>query len=79
MNEILLVEDNPDDVELTLRAFRKSNFLDALAFLREIMGQTKDVKDQEQRYMDETRASRADFFRRKREVETGEFDEHDAA
>ncbi len=24
MNEILLVEDNPDDVELTLRAFRKS-------------------------------------------------------
>jgi CheY-like chemotaxis protein len=25
MNEILLVEDNPDDVELTLRAFRKSN------------------------------------------------------
>jgi len=24
MDEILLVEDNPDDVELTLRAFRKS-------------------------------------------------------
>lgn len=24
MNEILLAEDNPDDVELTLRAFRKS-------------------------------------------------------
>ena len=26
MNEILLVEDNPDDVDLTLRAFIKSNF-----------------------------------------------------
>jgi two-component system response regulator len=25
MNEILLVEDNADDIELTLRAFRKSN------------------------------------------------------
>ena len=25
MNEILLVEDNQDDVDLTLRAFRKSN------------------------------------------------------
>jgi two-component system response regulator len=25
MNEILLVEDNPDDIELTLRAFRRSN------------------------------------------------------
>jgi hypothetical protein len=24
MDEILLVEDNPDDVELTLRAFRKA-------------------------------------------------------
>jgi CheY-like chemotaxis protein len=25
MNDILLVEDNPDDVDLTIRAFRKSN------------------------------------------------------
>ena len=25
MSQILLVEDNPDDIELTLRAFRKSN------------------------------------------------------
>lgn len=25
MHEILLVEDSPDDIELTLRAFRKSN------------------------------------------------------
>jgi CheY-like chemotaxis protein len=25
MNEILLVEDNPDDIDLTLRAFRKSH------------------------------------------------------
>lgn len=27
MNEILLVEDNPDDVELTLRAFKKSRVM----------------------------------------------------
>jgi len=27
---ILLVEDNPDDIELTLRAFRKSNILNEL-------------------------------------------------
>ncbi len=29
-NIILLVEDNPDDVELTLRAFRKSKILNEI-------------------------------------------------
>src|SRR5213594_2774593 len=35
MNEILLVEDNPDDVELTLRAFRKSNIANAIVVARD--------------------------------------------
>lgn len=37
-----------------------------------------DAKKQEQFYKERTNASRADFFRRKREVETGDFDELDA-
>ena len=35
MNEILLVEDNPDDVELTLRAFRKSNIVNRVVVVRD--------------------------------------------
>jgi two-component system response regulator len=37
MNEkiILLVEDNPDDVELTLRAFRKNNILNKVVVARD--------------------------------------------
>jgi two-component system response regulator len=35
MNEILLVEDNPDDVELTRRAFRKSNFTNEIVVARD--------------------------------------------
>ena len=35
MNEILLVEDNPDDVELTLRAFRKSNVANVIVVARD--------------------------------------------
>ena len=35
MNEILLVEDNPDDVELTLRAFRKSNVANEVMVARD--------------------------------------------
>lgn len=35
MNEILLVEDNPDDVELTLRAFRQSNILNEIVVARD--------------------------------------------
>jgi len=42
--------------------------------VREILRQTKDVMEQERLYVAETGASRADFFRRKREVESGEFD-----
>ena len=35
MNEILLVEDNPDDVELTLRAFRKSEIANEVVVARD--------------------------------------------
>ncbi len=47
--------------------------------VREIMGTAADAKEQERTYMEKTGASRADFYRRKREVESGEFDEADAA
>jgi hypothetical protein len=47
--------------------------------LREILRLSDDAKEQERLYTEQTGASRADFFRRKREVETGDFDEHDAA
>ena len=50
--EILLVEDSPDDVEMTLRALRKANIVnriavardgaEALAFLFGAEGQTED-------------------------------------
>jgi CheY-like chemotaxis protein len=33
--EIMLVEDNPDDVELTVRALRKSNFTNPIRVLRD--------------------------------------------
>jgi len=35
MNEILLVEDNPDDIELTMRAFRKSNIVNEIIVARD--------------------------------------------
>lgn len=35
MNEILLVEDNPDDVDLTLRAFRKSNIANEVVVVQD--------------------------------------------
>ncbi len=33
--KILLVEDNPDDVELTMRAFRKQNLLNKIEVARD--------------------------------------------
>jgi hypothetical protein len=47
--------------------------------VREIIGAVADAKEQERLYVEKTGASRADFFRRKREVESGEFNEADAA
>jgi hypothetical protein len=47
--------------------------------LRAIMSETQSAKDQEELYRRQMSASRADFFRRKREIESGEFDETDAA
>ena len=35
MHDILLVEDNPDDVDLTLRAFRKSNIVNDVVVARD--------------------------------------------
>ena len=35
MDEILLVEDNPDDVDLTLRAFRKSKIANEIVIARD--------------------------------------------
>src|SRR3954453_17107180 len=32
---ILLVEDNPDDVELTLRAFKRKGFINRIVILRD--------------------------------------------
>jgi hypothetical protein len=45
--------------------------------LRAILAQTGDVHEQEQRYREQTGASRSDFFRRKREIESGEFDDEE--
>jgi hypothetical protein len=47
--------------------------------LREIMLQTEDALEQERLYVRQTKASRADFFRRKNEIKTGDFDEQDSA
>ncbi len=47
--------------------------------VREIIGTVADAKEQERLYVEKTGASRADFYRRKREVESGEFDGADAA
>jgi hypothetical protein len=46
--------------------------------LRAIVTEEDDAKEQQRLYREQTGYSRADFFRRKREVETGEFDEQDA-
>ena len=45
--------------------------------LREIIAARPDSKDLARLYSDATGASRADFFRRKNEVDSGEFDERD--
>ena len=35
---VLLVEDNPDDLELALRAFRKNNFGNAIEIAHDGLG-----------------------------------------
>lgn len=47
--------------------------------VREVMAAFPDAKTQADEYAKRAKASRADFFRRKHEVESGEFDEFDAA
>lgn len=47
--------------------------------VREIVASTPNAKEQEDAYRDRAKGSRADFYRRKQEVESGEFDDHDAA
>jgi hypothetical protein len=42
--------------------------------LREILKQTDNVQEQERLYEERTEKSRADFFRRKAEIQSGEFD-----
>jgi hypothetical protein len=59
-------EINTDDKETRRRAMRK--------IVREVIAMTADSKEQERLYIERTSASPADFFRRKREVESGEFD-----
>ena len=47
--------------------------------LRAILAEEDDAKEQLRLYKEQTGYSRADFFRRKREVEIGDFDEQDAS
>jgi hypothetical protein len=47
------------------------------AVLREILGHTSDPKEQLRLYKERTKHSRPDFFRRKRELDSGEFDGED--
>jgi hypothetical protein len=58
----------PDTSPREERRVRRRNVL------REILRQEKDAREQERLYTERTGASRADFFRRKREIESGEFD-----
>jgi hypothetical protein len=46
--------------------------------LRAICSEMDDVKEQERRYTEQTGFARADFFRRKHEISTGDFDEEDS-
>ncbi len=57
---------------------RETRQMQRRKILREIMAQTDDLKEQERRYTKQTGAKRADFFRRKGEIDRGEFDEYDA-
>jgi hypothetical protein len=47
--------------------------------VREIIGKEADVNEQVKLYIERTKQSRADFFRRKQEVLSGEFEGDDAA
>jgi hypothetical protein len=47
--------------------------------LRRIMAETENVGEQEKRYKEETGYSRVDFYRIKKQIVNGEFDDFDAA
>jgi hypothetical protein len=46
--------------------------------VRELIGRGVDAKEMEGLYAQQTKSSRADFYRRKHEVDSGEFDDADA-
>lgn len=61
----------PNTASPEVRKARRRNVI------RDLIAAGDDAKKQEEEYMKRTGSSRADFFRRKREVQSREFDEYD--